>query len=179
MIKNMKLTTNERKINLSPNTKENIEKKFGKLDKFFSGDADCHITLSEEKGRFTVEVTIHHKGFLFRAQEEKRDLHEAIDKIIDVIERQIRKNKTKLEKRLRNVDYEIYSDSYESESGDFEEFNIVKTKVFSIKPMEIEEAILQMNMINHKFFVFKNAATEQTNVVYVRNDGNYGLIETK
>lgn len=173
----MKVIINGRKFEIEQRLKELIEKKLGKLDKFFRDDADAKVTITGEKaGKSVMEVTVFSGGMIYRAEERTDDVFSAIDKTVTVIERQIRKNKTRLEKRLRAGAFE--SGEFEIEPVEEEkEFNIVKTKHISIKPMSPEEAILQMNLLGHNFFVFRNDKTEQANVVYVRNDNDYGLIE--
>ena len=132
--------------------------------------------MSVEKSRQKIEATIYHRNTIFRVEQVTSDMYVTMDKIIDDMERQIRKNKTRLEKRLRKdafVDVGVYNVPIEEET----EFNIIKTKTFTTKPMSNEEAILQMNLLGHTFFVYKNAETEKNNIVYKRNDGNYGIIE--
>ena len=172
----MKITITGRKIELTDSLREVTEKKIAKLSKFFSDDAEANVTLSVEKDRQTVEATIFHGGMIYRAEETSTDMYAAIDRVVDVIERQIRKNKTRLEKKLRASAFEKaadFDDSFEEEK----EFNIVRTKRYSLKPMSPEEAILQMNLLGHEFYLFKNAETNGNNLVYKRKNGNYGLIE--
>ena len=178
----MKFIIIGRKIDVTEGLKQRIYKKLGKLDKYFHEDTEVHVTLEVQKDRQIVEVTIPYKGIIYRGEEENHDMYTAIDRVVDVIERQIRKNKTRLEKRLKedafkmefiNNDIDNKMDKVEEEK----EFNVIKTKRFAIKPMDLEEAILQMNLLGHQFFVFSNADTEEVNVVYKRKDGNYGLIE--
>ncbi len=173
----MKVIISGRKFEIEQRLKELIEKKMGKLDKFFRDDADAKVTITAEKGnRSVMEVTVFSGGMIYRAEETTDDIYSAIDKTVTVIERQIRKNKTRLEKRLRTDAFE--TGEFDIEPIDEEkEFNIVKNKHISIKPMSPEEAILQMNLLGHNFFVFKNDKTEAMEVVYKRNDKNYGLIE--
>lgn len=144
-----------------------------KLSKFFAEDADCKITLTEQKNMITAEVTVKCGGLIFRAEQKAADKTDALDACIDRIIRQIRKNKTKVEKRLHNTIKETFDDIVE-EQVDFE---VVKHKKFDLRPMNVEEAILQMNMLGHSFFMFKNADTGVTNVVYRRDDGNYAVLE--
>ena len=172
----MKITITGRKIELTQSMKDAAQKKLSKLSKFFSDDAEANVTFSIERERQTVEVTIYNGGMIYRAQETSSDMYAALDKVVDVIERQIRKNKTRLEKRLRANAFDKTSDF----APDFEEekeFNIVKTKRYSLKPMSAEEAILQMNLLGHEFYLFKNAETNDNNLVYKRKNGDYGLIE--
>lgn len=172
----MKTTIVARKMDLTPGMKEYVEKKLTKLDRFFDEDAEAKITMSVEKNRQKIEATIYSRNTIYRVEQITSDMYVTMDKIIDDMERQIRKNKTRLEKRLRKdafVDVGVYNVPIEEET----EFNIIKTKTFITKPMSNEEAILQMNLLGHTFFVYKNAETEKNNIVYKRNDGNYGIIE--
>jgi len=155
--------------------KESLEKKLSKLDRFFDDNADAHVTVISEGGRETVEVTIKASGMFFRAEKTTTDRLDSLDAVVDALFRQIVKNKTKLEKRLRKT---AFAPGYESDYvGSEDHYRVAKSKRFSNKPMDIEEAILQMNLVGHNFFAFVNNATEQVCVVYKRNDGNYGLLE--
>jgi len=163
-----------RRIEVTEGLKSYIEKKISKLDRYFGESATANVTMSVEKDRHIIEVTIFHDGMIFRAEVFSDDMYAAIDKVEDVLERQIRKQKTRLEKRLRQG---AFHDEYPTEFPIEEEFKVVKTKVYSAKPMSVDEAILQMNLIGHNFYIFSNSETNDKNVVYKRNDGNYGLIE--
>ena len=172
----MKTTIVARKMDLTPGLKEYIETKLEKLNKFFDDDSEAKITMSVEKNRQKIEATIYCRDTIYRVEQSTSDMYVTMDKIIDDMERQIRKHKTRLEKRLRQdafVDMGVYDIPVEEES----EFNIIKTKSLTTKPMSNEEAILQMNLLGHSFFVYKNSETEQNNIVYKRKDGNYGVIE--
>ncbi len=175
----MKFIFTERKINLSEDVKAYAEKKLAKLDKYFRNDAVAYVTIGLERGRHWLEVTVKHDGMYFRATEKSDDLCHAIDDAETTIVRQIRKNKTRLEKRLREGAFDMsYSALADADIVEEEkEFDIVKTKRFSVKPMTVEEAILQMNLLGHNFFVFKSMEEEIFSVVYRRTDGGYGLIE--
>jgi putative sigma-54 modulation protein len=177
----MNIIISGRKIEVTDPLKEKVRKKLGKLDKFFNEGTYANVTLEVEKGRHRVEVTIPFNGIILRAEEENHDMYVAIDRITDIIERQIRKNRTRLEKRLRGKAFKNELNKEKpTEAGYVEEekyFNVVKTKRFAIKPMDTEEAILQMNLLGHQFFVFSNTQTDEVNVVYKRKDGDYGLIE--
>ncbi len=172
----MKATIVARKIDLTPGMKEYIENKLLKLNKFFDDDTTAKITVSVEKKRQKIEATIYSKNTIFRAEQVSDDMYVTMDMIIDHIERQIRKNKTRLEKQLR-VDAFNAIDAGAADIDEEKEFNIIKVKSLTTKPMSNEEAILQMNLLGHSFFVFKNSETEQNNIVYKRKDGNYGVIE--
>ena len=166
-----------RKIEVTEGLKTKIESKLSKLDKFFQSDSDAQVKLSAAKDRHCVEVTIYQQGFIFRAEETGRDMYAVIDIIVDVLERQIRKNKTRLSKKIKASAFssgELSGGALEPEET---EFNVIKTKRVDVKPMSIEEAILQMNMLGHEFFLFSNDKTGAANVVYKRKDGNYGLLD--
>ena len=177
----MKFTFACKKVTLNDSIKEYAAKKFSKLDRYFKEEADAHITFSVEKDhRCVVEITIRGGNTLFRAQTEAPDgdMRAAIDEAQSYINRLIRKNKTRLEKRLREGAFPeaAVADAFEVEEE--KEFNIVRTKRFSVKPMSAEEAILQMNLLDHDFFVFRNAEDGAISIVYQRKSGGYGLIET-
>ena len=172
----MKTTIVARKMDLTQGLKEYVENKINKLDKFFDDDAEAKITMSVEKSRQKIEATIYHRNTIFRVEQVTSDMYVTMDKVIDDMERQIRKNKTRLEKKLRSnafVNLEPADVGIEEEK----EFNIIKTKTFTTKPMSNEEAILQMNLLGHTFFVYKNSENGKNNIVYKRNDGNYAIIE--
>jgi len=156
--------------------KDYVRKKIGKLEKYFKDITEVQVTLSVEKDRHIVEVTILVNGIILRGEEETGDMYASIDMVVDKLEKQIEKYKTKLYKKYRKSfrfnDVETVSQKEEND-----EPKIVKTKRFAIKPMSVEEAVLQMDLLGHDFFVFTNAKTDEVNVVYRRKDGNYGLIE--
>ena len=177
----MKVTFIEKKVNVSNRLKRYAEEKLAKLDRFFRTDAEARLAFSKEGDQQVAELTIFADHLVFRAKERNEDMHASIDAVIDTIVRQIRKNKTRLEKRLRDKTFEPDSPVYDTGDDVVEEegeFSIVRRKRFSIKPMSPEEAILQMNLLGHSFFVFKNQLDEDAfAVVYRRSDGGYGLIE--
>lgn len=170
----MKITITGRKVSVRPAFTERTEKKLAKLDKFFDADAAADVTVSPERNLLRVEITIRCNGMVFRAEDAAQDASEAVDRLIDVLLRQIRKNKTRLEKRLRVNGFaeEFLSDAVEEET-----FHVVRSKTFPVKPLDVEEAILQMNMSGHQFFMFRNMDSGEINVVYRRNNGDYGLLE--
>ncbi|MCI8359956.1 MAG: ribosome-associated translation inhibitor RaiA [Clostridiales bacterium] len=170
----MKTTITGRKVTLKDSFKERVDKKLNKVSRFFSPAAEAAVTVHVEKGRQTVEVTIRDAGMIFRAEETAPDMLDALEKVMDVIVRQIRKNKTRLEKRMKESDFSILPIDEEPEELPYD---VVKSKRFSLNPMSVDEAILQMNLLEHIFFVFLNMDTGLVNVIYRRNDGNYGLIE--
>ena len=175
----MKFTFTCKKVDLNDSVKEYAEKKISKLDRYFKNEAEANVTFSVEKNnRCVVEVTIRGGNTLFRAQEENKEgnMRAAIDTAQEYIDRQIRKNKTRLEKRLRQGAFDPSVLAAEPEVSEEREFQIVREKHFSIKPMSAEEAILQMNMLGHQFFMFRDDSTGEINVVYRRKDGDYGLL---
>jgi putative sigma-54 modulation protein len=174
----MKIIVSGKNFEVTDALKERVVKKIGKLNKFFNPDTEANVTMSVEKNRHIVEVTIRFSGIVFRAEVSNEDMYTSIDKSVDILEGQIRKNKTRLAKRLHENAFAV-SDSIDVHTEEVEEenFKVVRSKRFAIKPMVIEEAIMQMNLLGHEFFVFSNAETKDVNVVYRRKDGNYGLIE--
>ncbi len=170
----MKFVFTDKKVNVPNYIHNYAEKKVGKLDRFFKEDATASLTFSVEKDRNRVEVTIRSSG----------TIHASIDAAVASLERQIRKNKTRLEKRLRtgaferSVDASTEISSFVPDEPEEGEYHVVRTKTFPIKPMTQDEAILQMNLLGHSFFAFKNEdAGGAFAVVYRRNDGDYGIIE--
>ena len=179
----MKYVFTDKKVNVPGAIHAYAEKKVGKLDRFFKEDATAAITFSVEKDRLNkVEITIRTGGTIFRVSESTSDMHASIDAAVATLERQIRKNKTRLEKRLRQGAFERAVDAEvstivpdEPEEG---EYQVVRRKTFPIKPMTRDEAILQMNLLGHNFFAFRDQdAGDVFAVVYRRYDGDYGLIE--
>ena len=174
-------------IQLTEALKDYVEKKIGRLEKYFEAPlaSDLHVTLSVYKNMHNVEVTIPLVGALLRAEEKNADMYAAIDLVLEKLERQIRKHKTRMNRKHRQQGglKELIREDFATTSmarlldEEDEDFEVVRNKKFTLKPMDVEEAILQMNMIGHSFFVFANAVTDRVNVVYKRNDGKYGLIE--
>lgn len=178
----MKFTFTEKKIQVSSEIKAYAERKIGKLDKYFRNETEATVTFSEERGRYRAEVTLFNNGMFYRVSELTSDMAASIDSAVAAIERQIRKHKTRLEKRLREGSLsDIQAASIVGEESDQEEenFPIIRTKRFSFKPMTPEEAILQMNLLEHEFFAFKNQEDDDAfSVVYRRKSGGYGLISS-
>ena len=176
----MKFVFTDKKVDLSPAVHEYAEKKISKLDRYFKSDVEAAVTLSVEKERCIVELTLRSGSTIFRAEESvNNEMRVAIDQAVSVIERQIRKNKTRLEKRLRQgaFEREVPAAPVVDEIPEEKEFDLVRTKRFFIKPMTVEEAILQMNLLNHSFFAFRNQDDDGAfAVVYKRKNGGYGLI---
>lgn len=176
----MKFTFACKKVSLNDSVKAYAEKKIGKLDKFFREEPEANVTFSvEKKNRCVVEVMLRgQNGTLFRAvcEDGDGDMRGAIDEAVAQIERKIRKNKTRLAKNLRS-EAMVPEFSEEFDVREEHEFEIVRTKRFAVKPMNPEEAILQMNLLGHNFYVFRNTDDDTVAVVYKRNDGGYGMIE--
>lgn len=186
----MRITIVGKNMQVRDSVRETLEAKLMKLDKFFESDVDAKATLSHIKDLQVAEVTIFLKnGAILRAEETARDLDLAIDSVMDKIVRQLRKHKTNIEKRFRknaSIRYdalapvELPTLSAEAEHETEEtEIKIVRTKAFSVKPMSPEEAVLQMEMLGHNFYVYQNDHTNALNVVYKRRQGDYGLIEAQ
>ena len=175
----MKFTFTEKRMASSEDLRAYSMKKIGKLDKLFKNEADAYVTFSIERGRFLAEITIRDNGMFYRASELTNDMYASVDSGVAAIERQIRRNKTRLGKRLREgaLVREAIPAYAPAEDEAEEDFKIVRSKRFSIKPMSPEEAILQMNLLGHEFFVFKNMDSDDAfSVVYKRHQGGYGLI---
>ena len=175
----MKFTFTEKKMGSSEELRAYAIRKISKLDRFFRSEAEAYVTFSLERGRFLAEITIHNNGLYYRASELTNDMYASVDSGVAAIERQIRRNKTRLEKRLREgvLEREAVPAYMPAEDEADEEFRIVRNKRFSLKPMSPEEAILQMNLLNHEFFVFRNMDSDDAvSVVYKRKQGGYGLI---
>jgi putative sigma-54 modulation protein len=172
-------------IEVTPAIRDYVEKKLSKLERYFDQeiDADVHVNLKVYNSKQKIEVTIPMTHLVLRAEEAHDDLYAAIDLVVDKLERQIRKHKTKVNRKIRERDPAKYVFAHVEESAatavqdEEDELEVVRNKRFDLKPMDSEEAILQMNMLGHNFFVFTNAETNVTNVVYRRKDGRYGLIE--
>ena len=171
----MKINFNERKITVPEEIREYAVKKVTKLERYFGKETSANITFSRERDMQSVEITLQHEGILFRAQEKTRDLYAGIDSSVASIDRQIQKNKTKLAKRFRQGTFEKAMQKMTDYHD--ETFEVVREKKLDIKPMTIEDAILQMNLLGHAFFFFINSERNNTPcVVYTRKDGGYGLL---
>lgn len=173
----MKITISGKNIEVTSALKNAVEKKLTKMDKYFNPDVEAHVTLSVQKTRKIIEVTIPFNGVILRGEESNEDMYASIDLVADKLERQIRKQKTKLQRRAHGDSLRFQYIPEYTDNKDDEESKIVKTKKFAIKPMSAEEAILQMELLGHNFFVYENADDGIVNVIYKRKDGNYGLIE--
>lgn len=174
----MKFIIIGKNIDVTPGLKEAVESKLGKLERYFTPDTEIHVTLSVQKERQKIEVTIPVKGGLIRSEQVSSDMYVSIDLVEEVIERQLRKYKNKLVARHQeggNFKQEFFDSETTIEDDD--EIKIVRTKKFGIKPMFPEDACVQMELLGHDFFVFSNADTDEVNVVYRRKNGTFGLIE--
>lgn len=172
----MKFIILGRNIDVTPGLKAAVEEKIGKLDKYFNPETEVYVTLSVEKERQKIEVTIPVKGSIIRSEQVSNDMYVSIDLVEEIIERQLKKYKNKIvDKQQTNSSFsQLY---VENDYMDDEEVKIVRTKKFDIKPMYPEDACIQMELLGHSFFVFCNAETDQVNVVYKRKGDTYGLIE--
>lgn len=175
----MKFIISGRNIDITPGLREAIESKLSKLERFFSPETEIIVTLSVEKERQKIEVTIPVKGNIIRSEQVSNDMYVSIDLVEEIIERQLKKYRTKLiAKHQGGHDFcQEFLEEEASNIPEFEEIQIVRTKRFGMKPMFPEDACIQMELLGHTFFVFSNAETDEVNVVYKRKDGSYGLIE--
>lgn len=175
----MKITIVGRKVNLKDNFKQLAQKKLSRFDRIFDEDADANVTVTVERNRQTVEITIKQRGRIYRAEATDFEMNDALDQVISKIGRQIRKNKTKLEKEIHSAALDQYVEEYLNsiEPEEEQRYQIVRTKRFFVKPLSVDEAVLQMNLLDHQFYMFRNEGTGEINVVYKRKDGNYGLLE--
>jgi putative sigma-54 modulation protein len=166
-----------RGIDLTQGLKDAITSKLGKLEKFFSDDTIANVTLTVEKDRQKIEVTIPMKGHVIRAEQVSGDMYVSIDLVEEVLERQLRRYRTKLIAKDQQAAKEFSHEYIEEEDTSDEDIEIVRTKKFGLKPMFPEDACVQMELLGHNFFVFRNAETDEINVVYKRRGNTYGLIE--
>jgi putative sigma-54 modulation protein len=176
----MKVIITSKNLNASEHLKDTIESKFQKLGKFFSSDINSNVMLSLEKGRHRVEATINAKGTIFRAEETTTDVYSGVDRVVDKLSAQMSKFKTKLQKKHKDNKAILFADVPDFPlDGAEEESALVRRKKFDLLPMAVDEAVLQMELLEHSFFVFLNMETDNVSVVYKRKDGNYGLLETE
>ena len=169
------------KIRVTKAMNDYINEKLGKLDKYLenSETVRANVLVKVKNNQQTVEVTIPLKKFILRSEETNDDFYAAVDKTIDILERQIRKNKTKILSKQSKPSYDFNFDNIEVDEEEKEESKIVKRKTIEVKPMTEEEAILQMDLLGHEFYMYKDADTDKPAVVYRRKDGNYGIIESE
>lgn len=173
----MKVKISTKKVNPGEKFAAYVERELEALDKFFTSEADAVVTVTPVKEEVTVELAVSFKGMIYRAEETKASKEDAFDSTVDKIVRQIRRNKTRLKKRLRDSAFEPVNFDGTDEVDEEQEYNVVKRKTFFVQPMSVEEAILQMNMLGHQFFMFRDAETDEINVVYKRKDGDYAVLE--
>ena len=172
----MRFIITGRNIDVTEGLRSAVEEKLGKLDRFFAPETEVHVTLSVEKERQKIEVTIPMKGHIIRAEQVSDDMYVSIDLVLEVIERQVTRHKKKLVDKAQNAAY-FQNAFIEEEDEEDDEIKIVRTKKFDVKPMYPEDACIQMDLLGHSFFVFRNADTDEVNVVYKRKGNTYGLIE--
>ncbi len=170
----MKIRIITKKFNLTEDVREWVEKKLKKFDKFFPEDTDATVAISTNRVGERIELTIYRNGSIFRSEVSDKDYKCALDTAMENIERQIRKNRTRLEKKI-HVKKEMFAEAELAERE--EDINVVKTKRFEMAPMSVEEAILQMNLLQHSFYMFLNSESGRYNVVYKRSENDYGVIE--
>lgn len=176
----MKFTFTDKKVNIPDRVHDYAEKKIGKLDRYFKSEPEASVVFSVEKGRNIMEVTIRSGSTIIRVAESTSDMFVSVDAAVASIERQLRKNKSRLEKRLRKEAFETPSEEYfvpETDEAEEPSYQLVRSKRFFFNAMTVDEAILQMNLVNHTFFAFRNEDENGAfSVVYKRNDGGYGII---
>ncbi len=174
----MKFTIYGKNMHVSEGLKEALKKKFEKFDRYFGQETEVYATFSKEKNYQMLEITIPMGRTILRAEEKTEDMLGSIEAVVDKLEGQLRKHKTKLQKRYAEDALKYNLDELEDlDEPESEMPKVVRTKKFAVKPMSVDEATMQMELLGHDFFVFLNAETEDVNVVYMRRDGNYGLIE--
>ncbi len=169
----MNITIVGRKCNPREDFRNRAEKKLAKVEKFFGEDALAKVTATVEKSCHSVEVTVTKSGLIFRAQERAENMNDALDKCVDSLIRQIRKNKTKVEKKIKSA---VLDDFIAEPVEEEKNFDVIREKTVALKPQSVDEAILQMNMLGHQFYMFLNSETGEVNVVYRRTEEGYGLL---
>jgi putative sigma-54 modulation protein len=171
----MRVIISTKNFNASDHLKEIIESKFEKLGKYFSKDIVANVTLTMEKGRKKIEATINAKGTIFRAEETTNDVYTGVDRVVDKLATQMSRFKTKLQRKHK--DHKEFMFANLPEAAEPEQSEIVRRKKFDLIPMAVDEAIMQMELVGHTFYIFLNMETDSVAVVYKREDGNYGLLE--
>ncbi|MBD5088758.1 MAG: ribosome-associated translation inhibitor RaiA [Clostridiales bacterium] len=172
----MRYIISGKNIDVTEGLKEAIYEKIGKLERYFTDDTEVHVTFGVEKERQKIEVTIPMKGNIIRAEQESTDMYVSIDLVEEIIERQLRKYKNKIVEKKQSGSG-LNQAFIEEEIPDDEQIEIIRSKRFAVKPMDAEEACVQMELLGHDFYVFRNAETDEVNVVYKRKKNSYGLIE--
>ena len=173
----MRITITGKNIELTDGLKEAVEDRLSKLEKYFTPETEAHVTLSVEKERQKIEVTIPVKGSVIRAEQVSNDMYVSIEVVEETIERQLKKYRNKIVTKQQSAEKFFAQEYLEKDAADDDEIRIIRTKRFGIKPMYPEDACVQMELLGHDFFVFLNAETEEVNVVYKRKGNTYGLIE--
>lgn len=169
----MNITIVGRKCNPREDFRARAEKRLSKVDKLFGEEAAAKVTATVEKSCHIVEITVTKSGMIYRAEEQADNMLDALDECVDSLIRQIRKNKTRLDKKLHAA---VLDDFFTDEIEEEKDFDVIREKTVALKPQSIEEAILQMNLLGHQFYMFLNADTDEINVVYKRNANGYGLL---
>ena len=172
----MKLNTTGRHVTLKENFLQRVEKRMSKLNRYFTEEAEAFVTTTVTKERQTVEITVKDRGLVLRSERTADSMEEAFDLAIDVVERQLVKNRTKLIDRLRKEGQEALFSEYVGEPAESAEFIITREKTVFLRPISVQEAVLEMNLVGHTFYLFNNSETNQISVIYRRKDGNYGII---
>ena len=175
VVNGMKISVRGKQMSVRESLKTAVEKKLGKFDKFFGEDTEAYVTCRTRKGVKIIEITVNYDGTTFRSEEESETFITALDRAVESLEGQIRKNKTRLEKKVRRDAFATITEDDDDEYVEEEEFKI-RVKTFPFKPMTAEEAILQMNLLGHAFYAFISADSGETCVVYKRKEGSYGMI---
>lgn len=168
-----------RKVNLRDNFKDMVRDKLSKFDRIFGESEKAYVTVTVESRYQRVEITIRHQNKVYRSESDTDDMNESLDNAINAIGRQIRKNKSRLQKQIRSEvidDYIAHAKFDVSDAGE-NKIEIARTKKIPVKPLSVEEAILEMDLVGHQFYMFTNCETDEINVVYKRKDGKYGLLE--
>ena len=173
----MRITITGKNIELTDGLKEAVTERLSKLEKYFAPETEAHVTLSVEKERQKIEVTIPVKGSVIRAEQVSNDMYVSIEVVVETIERQLKKYRNKIVTKQQSAEKFFAQEYLEKDTDDDDEIRIIRTKRFGIKPMYPEDACVQMELLGHDFFVFLNAETEEVNVVYKRKGNTFGLIE--
>lgn len=175
----MKVIITSKNMNASDHLKQTIESKLDRLGKYFSNDIVANVTLTMEKGRQKIEATINAKGTIFRAEETTNDIYNGVDRVAEKLSSQMSRFKTKLQRKHKDHKELQFADIPDTAAEELEEMRVVRRKMFDLMPMSVDEAIMQMELLEHTFFVFLNMETDTVNVVYKRKDNDYGLLETR
>jgi putative sigma-54 modulation protein len=175
----MRIIISSKNMNVSDHLKQTIESKLGRLGKYFSSDIVANVTLTLEKGRQKIEATINAKGTIFRAEETTNDVYNGIDRVVEKLSSQMSRFKTKLQRKHKDNKAIKFADISDVADEELEELQVVRTKTLDLMPMSVDEAIMQMELLGHTFFVFLDTECQMVNVVYKRKDDKYGLLETR